>query len=162
MAESILNGKRILAVDDEPDLLTVLEEEIMQACPECVFEKATTYEEAARLITSRVYDVVVLDIMGVRGFELLALAVERNLRVVMLTAHSLNLESLKRAFDMKARSYLPKEKLGEIVPFLEDVLQYEYLPGWRRLFEKLKSLFDIKFESDWEKKTGLMWKEWGK
>ena len=162
MAESILNGKRILAVDDELDLLIILEEEIMEACPKCVFEKATTYEDAARLITSRVYDVVVLDIMGVRGFELLALAVERNLRVVMLTAHSLNPESLRRAFDMKARSYLPKEKLGEIVPFLEDVLQYEYLPGWRRLFEKSKSLFDVKFQSDWEKKTGLMWREWGK
>lgn len=162
MAESILNGKRILAVDDEPDLLTILGEEIMEACPKCVFEKATTYEDAARLITSRVYDVVVLDIMGVRGFELLALAVERNLRVVMLTAHSLNPESLRRAFDMRARSYLPKEKLGEIVPFLEDVLQYEYLPGWRRLFEKLKGLFDTRFESDWEKKTGLMWREWGK
>ena len=162
MAESILNGKRILAVDDEPDLLTVLEEEIMEACPKCVFEKAMTYEDAARLITSRVYDLVVLDIMGVRGFELLALAVERNLRVAMLTAHSLNPESLRRAFDMKARSYLPKEKLGEIVPFLEDVLQYEYLPGWRRLFEKLKGVFDARFESDWEKKTGLMWREWAK
>ena len=162
MAESILNGKRILAVDDELDLLTILEEEIMEACPKCVFEKATTYEDAARLITSRVYDVVILDIMGVRGFDLLALAVERNLRVVMLTAHSLNSESLRRAFDMKARSYLPKEKLGEIVPFLEDVLQYDYLPGWRRLFEKLKGLFDSRFESDWEKKTGLMWREWAK
>ncbi len=32
MSESILNGKKILAVDDEPDVLTVLEEEIMDAC----------------------------------------------------------------------------------------------------------------------------------
>jgi len=27
MSESILNGKKILAVDDEPDVLAVLEEE---------------------------------------------------------------------------------------------------------------------------------------
>ena len=40
MTESILNGKRILAVDDEPDVLTVLQEEIMDACPTCVFDKA--------------------------------------------------------------------------------------------------------------------------
>jgi hypothetical protein len=33
MAESILNGKSIIAVDDEPDVLTVLEEEIREACP---------------------------------------------------------------------------------------------------------------------------------
>lgn len=31
MAESILNGKKILAVDDEPDVLTVLEEEILRS-----------------------------------------------------------------------------------------------------------------------------------
>jgi hypothetical protein len=80
----------------------------------------------------------------------------------MLTAHALTPEALKRSFDMKARAYLPKEKLGEIVPFLEDVLKYDYLPGWKRLFEKLKGFFDTKFESDWEKKSGLNWQEWGK
>ena len=80
----------------------------------------------------------------------------------MLTAHALSPESLRRSFEMRAMSYLHKEKLGEIVPFLEDVLKYEYLPGWKRLMEKLKGFFDVKFESDWEKKTGLPWQEWGK
>jgi hypothetical protein len=47
---------------------------------------------------------------------------------------------------MKARAYLPKEKIGEIVPFLEDVLTYEYLPGWKRLFTKLEGFFAEKFE----------------
>ena len=162
MKAPMLSGKKILAVDDEPDVLTVLEEEIMGACPDCKFDKATTYEKAAELIKSNTYDVVILDIMGVRGFDLLALSVSRNLRVAMLTAHALTPEALKRSFDMKARAYLPKEKLGEIVPFLEDVLKYDYLPGWKRLFEKLKGFFDTKFESDWEKRTGLNWKEWGK
>ena len=162
MKESILNGKRILAVDDEPDVLTVLEEEIGEACPNCTIDKATTYEEAVKKIESQNYDVVILDIMGVRGFDLLDAAVKRKLRVAMLTAHALSPEALKLSFDKKARAYLPKEKLGEIVPFLEDVLTYEYLPGWKRLMGKLESFFDAKFESDWEKKTGMNWQEWGK
>jgi CheY-like chemotaxis protein len=162
MKESILNGKRILAVDDEPDVLTVLEEEIGEACPNCKMDKATSYEEAMKKIESQDYDVVILDIMGVRGFDLLDAAVKRKLRVAMLTAHALSPEALKLSFDKKARAYLPKEKLGEIVPFLEDVLTYEYLPGWKRLMGKLKSFFDAKFESDWEKKTGMNWREWGK
>ncbi len=162
MAESILNGLRILAVDDEPDVLGVLEDEILGAAPKCKFEKATTHDEAAKKLESQTYDLVILDIMGVRGFDLLDLAVKRNLRVVMLTAHALNPEALKRSFEMKARAYLPKEKLGEVVPFLEDVLKYEYLPGWKRVLEKLKGFFDNKFESDWEKKTGLHWQEWHK
>ena len=32
MTASVLDGKRILAVDDEPDVLTVLEREIKDAC----------------------------------------------------------------------------------------------------------------------------------
>lgn len=162
MADSILNGKSILAVDDEPDVLAILEDEILGAAPKCKFEKVTSYEEAAKKLKSETYDVVILDIMGVRGFDLLELAVNRNLRVAMLTAHALSPEALKRSFEMKARAYLPKEKLGEVVPFLEDVLKYEYLPGWKRLLEKLKGFFDSKFESDWEKKTGLPWQEWHK
>ena len=162
MSGSILDGKRILAVDDDPDVLSVLEEEIGGACPNCRFDQATNYEQAAALLKSNTYDLVILDIMGVRGFDLLQLAVERNFKVAMLTAHALNPDALKRAFELKARAYLPKEKLGEVVPFLEDVLRYDYLPGWKHLLEKLKGFFDSRFESDWEKKTGLNWREWGK
>ena len=162
MTESILNNKRVLVVDDEPDVLTVLEEEILEAAPNCKYEKAASYEVASDKLKSNTYDLVILDIMGVRGFELLDLAVSRHFKVAMLTAHALNPEALKKSFEMKARAYLPKEKLGEVVPFLEDVLSYDYLPGWRRLLEKLKRFFDDKFESDWEKKTGLLWQDWGK
>ena len=122
MSESILDGKKILAVDDEPDVLIVLEEEIMDACPNCKFEKATTYEEAVKLFDTKTYDVVILDIMGVRGFDLLEIAVKKGLKVAMLTAHALSPEALKRSVEMKARASLPKEKLGEVVPFLEDLL----------------------------------------
>ena len=72
----------------------------------------------------------------------------------MLTAHALNPEALKRSFEMGARAYLPKEKLGQIVPFLEDVLTYEYLPGWKRLFEKLEGFFEEKF-ADFKEKSGF-------
>jgi CheY-like chemotaxis protein len=162
MTKSILNGKRILAVDDEPDVLKILEEEILPICPNCKLDQTTTYETAVKMLESTDYDVVILDIMGVRGFDLLDLAVKKKLRVAMLTAHALSPEALKKSVELGARAYLPKEKLGEIVPFLEDVLTYEYAPGWKRLYEKLKGFFDSKFESDWEKKIGLNWQEWTK
>jgi CheY-like chemotaxis protein len=145
MAESILNGKRILAVDDEPDVLEVLQEEILAACPDCKFDKATTYEEAVRMLKAAAYDVAILDIMGVRGFDLLDSAVGKDVKVAMLTAHALNPEALKRSYDKKARAYLPKEKLGEIVPFLENMFKYEYPPGWRNLMRELDGYFNEKF-----------------
>ena len=152
MAESSLNGKSFLAVDDEPDVLAVLEEEIRYACKECTIDKATSYEKAAELLKANSYDVVVLDIMGVRGFDLLEIAVGRGFRVAMLTAHALTPEALKKSHDLGARAYLPKDKLGEIVPFLEDVLQYEYKTGWKRLMEKLEGYFDKRFEQNWKEK----------
>ena len=160
MGGSVLDGKKILAVDDEPDVLTLLETEIADACPDCTLDKATTYEEAIRKLESGQYDVVVLDIMGVRGFDLLELAVKKNMKVAMLTAHALSPESLKRSHNMGARAFLPKEKLGEIVPFLEDVLKYEFKPGWKRLMERLYDTFNQaeQFQADWEKKTGINWR----
>jgi CheY-like chemotaxis protein len=113
MKESILEGKQILVVDDEPDVLATLEEEILGACPDCRFDKATQYGQAVQKIRSSAYDLVILDIMGVRGFELLELPVSRNLRVVMLTTHALPPEALKRSYELKARSYLPKETLQD-------------------------------------------------
>ena len=155
MAESIVNGKRILAVDDEPDVLAVLEEEIMDGCPKCVFEKATTYEKAAEMLKGNDYDIVILDIMGVRGFDLLDIAVGRNFKVAMLTAHALSPDSLKRSHDAGARAYLPKDKLGEIIPFLEDMLKYEYKSGWTRLLGKLENYFDSQFDPEWKKAAGI-------
>jgi CheY-like chemotaxis protein len=159
MPESILNGKKILAVDDEPDVLNVLEEEIMETCPNCKFDKAVTYTTAVRMMTSSQYDLVILDIMGVRGFELLDAAVKRKLPVAMLTAHALTPEALKRSIEMMARVYLPKEKMGDIVPFLEYVLTHGYLTGWNALFSKLKGFFDERWGKEWQKADASFWKE---
>ena len=160
MAESILHGKRILAVDDEPDVLSLLAEEIQWAAPGCQFERAATYEEGAQKLKSQNYDVVILDIMGVCGFDLLDLALKKNLRVAMLTAHSLNPESLKCSIEMKARAYIPKDKLGEVVPYLEDILQEtEYMAGWDRLVNKLEGYFNSQWGEHWKKSEEKFWKE---
>lgn len=162
MSKSLLDGKHILAVDDEPDILASLRQEITDACDQCTIDEATTFNEALKLIQSNNYDIVILDIMGVKGFDLLEAAVKKQLKVVMLTAHALSPETLKRSHGMGARAYLPKDKLGEIVPFLEDTLKYDFETGWKRLFEKLSTFFNEAFSPEWEKETGLTWRQWGK
>ena len=163
MAESILNGKRILAMDDEPDVLDVVKEEILDDAPQCRIETATNYEEAAEKLESQNYDLVILDIMGVRGFDLLSIAVNRNFPVAMLTAHALNPEALKKSIDMKARAYLPKEELGEIVPFLEDILEEsDHLSGWARTMGKLEGFFNSHWGADWQKPQAEFWREFEK
>ena len=97
MQESILNKKRILIVDDEPDVLEVLREEIQSDAPDCDLDTATSYEEAIELLVSWTYDLAILDIMGVRGFDLLQNAISRPhpIPVVMLTGAVFSPESLK-------------------------------------------------------------------
>lgn len=133
MQESILKNKRILAVDEELDVLSVMEEEILDACPHCKVHKTTNYYEAVLGIFFRNYDMVILDISVARGLELAQLAVRRKVPVAMLTTHPVSLEALRGSAQVKTKTTLPKERLGEIVPFLEYVLKD---PHGRALYGK--------------------------
>ena len=73
----------------------------------------------------------------------------------MLTAHALSPEAMKKSHDLGARAYLPKAKLGEIVEFLEDVLQYDHKAVWKRLLEKLENYYDDRFGEGWKEKSGI-------
>jgi DNA-binding response OmpR family regulator len=156
MEESILNRKNVLTVDDESDVLAIIAEEILQSCPDVKIDKALDFEKAAELLKSKDYDLVILDIMGVRGFDLLEIAVKRKFKVAMLTAHALTPKALKKAHDMGAMAYLPKDKLGELVPFLENILKDEYKTSWKRLLDELENDFDRTFfEDDWRMVAGV-------
>ncbi len=156
MVESVLNDRRILAVDDEPDILDTLEE-LLSGYEGLLLDRATSYQDGYHLLRSWTYDLVILDIMGVRGFDLLNAAVQLNFPTVMLTAHAMNIEALKQSIELGARAFLPKEKLADIVPFLEDVLTLSNMSGWRRLFEKFGGTFDTTFGPDWRASEKEFW-----
>ena len=157
MAGSVLNHKRLLIVDDEPDVLEVIEEEILQHSPDSKMDKASNYEDAAKFIKSYEYDLVILDIMGVRGYDLLQMAVSRKFKAIMLTAHAMWPEALKKSHDLGASGYLPKDKLGDLVPFLEDILQNDYKTAWAQLMKKLDKYFREQWGNDWRENEVIDW-----
>jgi CheY-like chemotaxis protein len=161
MKESVLNQKRILAVDDEPDILEVLKEEIRAAAPKCTLDMAGSYGQAVESLTSWTYDLAILDIMGVEGFELLGLITKRPYPtpVAMLTAHASSPASLKKSIELGARAYIPKERLGAVVPFLEDVMTYEYGAVWRRILKQMEGLFSNAWGPYWRKPDEAFWKK---
>ena len=114
-SSEVLKDKFILIVDDEQDVLDIIGEEL-SSVPNLTVNTATTFEKGREYLVSYTYDLVVLDIMGVRGFDLLKIAANANFPVVMLTAHALNPEALKQSIELGARAYLPKDKLGSIDP----------------------------------------------
>jgi len=136
MKKSILDGKRVLGVDDEPDVLAVLEEEVLGACPDTRFDKATTYEQAVAKLASWNYDLVILDVIGVRGFDLLGITEDRFIPVALLSAYPLTPEVLNRSLPLSPRVYLPKERMREIVPVLEELLRRGQSPMWRGLLRR--------------------------
>jgi CheY-like chemotaxis protein len=146
--ESPLKDKVILAVDDEPDVLETVEEELDM----CIVHKAQDYDTALQYLLSYTYDVVILDIMGVNGFELLKTAVARGFPAVMLTAHAVTPEALKKSIKLGALSFLPKERITDLKEFLEDVVLGVGKPLWIKFFDKLGSYFNKRFGPDWKEK----------
>ena len=130
-------GKRILVVDDKPEVLMALNKEISGSCPECRFETATTYQEAVEKMMSWTYDIILLDGMGTRDFDLLDWALVRNYPIALLTTSLSNPEPQNQAIKKVTRFTLPMEKLKDIVPFLEDIVRYKRLSWWERLISDL-------------------------
>jgi len=147
-SESPLKDKVVLVVDDEPDVLETVAEQLDM----CLVHKAGDYDTALQYLLSYTYDIVILDIMGVRGFELLKNAVSRGFPTVMLTAHALSPESLKKSIKLGAVSFLPKEKMTELTSFLEDVVFERGKPVWQKLFDRLGNYFNRRFGPDWKEK----------
>jgi DNA-binding NarL/FixJ family response regulator len=102
--------------------------------------------------------------MGVNGLKLLEESVDRGIPTVMLTAHSVNPETLMESIQKGAISYLPKEKLSELDDLLDAILGAHQRgePPWKLLFEKLGDYFDKRFGSGWKEKDREFWSEFSR
>ena len=155
--ESLLKGKHILAVDDENDIL----ETIMDILDESVIDWARDYENASKKIKAEKYDLVILDIMGVNGLQLLEESVDRGIPTVMLTAHALDPKTLMESIQKGAISYLPKEKLSELDDLLNVILGAfnRNEPTWQLLLEKLWDYFNERWGPGWQERDREFWSE---
>jgi DNA-binding response OmpR family regulator len=146
--ESILKGKRILAVDDEPDVLELIKEHLDDS--EVV--TAADFTRAKQLIETEKFDLVILDIMGVDGFELLKACSERKLPAAMLTARATTLDNVNRSVRLGAVSFLPKEELANLRELVAEILEglEQGKSHWKKLFQRLGPLFKEKFGIIWD------------
>jgi DNA-binding NtrC family response regulator len=144
----ILKGKKILAVDDEPDVLDVVKEQLS----DCDVTVADNFETGRKMCNEGAFDLVILDIMGVNGFALLEACTKRQHPAAMLTAHAINVESLNLALKLGAVSFLPKDEMTRLPELVAEIL--ERLEAgkshWTRLFERLGPFFQEKLGVVWE------------
>jgi CheY-like chemotaxis protein len=150
-SEDLLKDKVILVVDDEPDIVDT----VVEVLDMCTVHTAQDYDTAIQYLLSYTFDIVILDIMGVNGFELLKISVEKGFPTVMLTAHALTPEALKKSIKLGAVSFLPKEKMPELEGFLADVLLGGGKPVWKKLFDRVGASFNRIFGPDWKQKDAF-------
>ena len=148
-ASKILKDKIVLVVDDEVDVTDTVAEVLDM----CLIHKANDYDSARQLLMSYTFDVVILDIMGVNGFELLKVSVKRGFPTVMLTAYALTPEALEKSIKLGAVSFLPKEKMSELDEFIADVVLKGGQPVYGKLFDRLGGFFNKHFGPDWKQRN---------
>ena len=151
----ILKGKRVLIVDDEEDILEFLVEFLDM----CKIDTASTFEEAKELLEKNFYQIAVLDIMGVRGYELLDIAKRRDIPALMLTAHAISKDNLKKSFEMGASFYVPKDEINNIAVFLADILEAREKNKnvFVRWYERLSGFCDRRFGPNWKDEDPEFW-----
>ena len=152
----ILKGKNILIVDDEPDIL----ETITDLLDMCICVTAKDFTTAVNAMENNTYDMAILDIMGVDGFQLLEIANKKNIPALMLTAHALSADNLVASVKAGAFAYIPKDKLIEIEEYLVDLFNSQIKNikphGWYR---KLLPFFNKNFGKNWKEKDPVFWRE---
>ncbi|MFH1488300.1 MAG: response regulator [Pseudomonadota bacterium] len=156
--EKRIMGKKVLIVDDEKDILDVL----IELLDLCKIDAASSFEEAKNLLETNDYDLAVLDIQGVKGFELLEIANKMGIPSLMLTAHALTAENLKKSAEKGAAYYVPKDDISRIATFVSDILEAREKKKnpWVRWFERLSGTFDVIFTGpDWREREKEFWKK---
>jgi CheY-like chemotaxis protein len=138
-----LKGKRILLVDDDRLVCMLVAEDLSYLGCEVVV--ARTFEEARARLESERFDVVLLDAMGVRGYELLA-AYGRKFPCIVLTARARRPEDLEHAREQGAVLYVPKSDLSRLDIYIAKALSTGE-PLWDWLFEFCD--FGDWFGKDW-------------
>jgi CheY-like chemotaxis protein len=158
-----IRGLRILAVDDEPDILETIVDVLDGATVDCArsYQKAIELlepEESKYLVPEK-YDLAVLDIMGVDGMSLLTRTVDQRIPTVMLTAHAMNPQTLKASILNGALSYLPKEELSNLDEHINDVLDAieKNQSTWHRLFTRMGRFFERAYGPRWASDDPEFW-----
>jgi CheY-like chemotaxis protein len=151
--KSLLEGKRILVVDDESDVLDSLADLLF----ECRVTRASSFEDAKDLLENQYFDMAILDIMGVNGYELLEICNEKRVIAVMLTAYAMTPEDIKKSYDNGAASFVPKEKIADITTYLSDIYEAREKGKslWWRWFDRMADYCERKFGPDWQKDHGF-------
>jgi PleD family two-component response regulator len=109
----LIKGKRVLIVDDEKDVLDTLVDLLSM----CKLDTDSTFEQAKQLLESNDYDIAILDIMGVNGFEF-KVSTEHKIRPSCSPRMGCPRKP-QQVSSGRGRLLCPKEEISKIAIFVE-------------------------------------------
>ena len=135
MKYSIIKHKTILGIDSNVDFLEDLKKIILNACPECWFDKATSFSQGRQYMAMISYNLVISDIMSSPGADV-GVAENHDLPVLALLSNGHSLEALNHSNGLRIRAVLNKQNIEDLVPEIEHVLTLECTPEWKQALIK--------------------------
>jgi len=88
--------------------------------------------------------------------------VDRDIATLMLTAHALAVESLKKSAEDGADYYVPKDEMKKIALFIADVIEARQMGknAWVRWFERFSTFCDTRYGgTGWREMEKKFWEE---
>lgn len=119
MVGQILEGKRILVVDNEREVLG----RVAEALAASVVVTVGNVDEARPLIATESFDLAILDTVGANGCALLKDCHANKLPAAMLTARQIEVTRLNLALKRGAMSFFPKDELQRLPETVAELLE---------------------------------------
>jgi hypothetical protein len=143
MKRNGMMNKRILGVSERIDILSAMEEMILEICPNCLFDKVTTLKKAQRLMMLFNYNLLFLDETTLNELNPSGTSMTQNFPIVILTNNgSLSLDKEKSSAS-NVYGYLPKNRLETIPQIIANLLNVEFVPRWKIPFKRHGGIFNL-------------------
>lgn len=135
----ILEGKRILVVDNEREVLNMLAEAL--AASQVV--TVGNVDDARPLISKESFDLVILDTISANGCDLLQDCRANKLPAAMLTSREVEVTRVNEAMKRGAQSFFPKDEIHRLPETVVDLLERleERKTHWAKLFRRFGTTF---------------------
>jgi hypothetical protein len=135
---------RILAIENDPSDFWGIKREMLRLAPGCLFDLATTFEDAQELLLMYTYDVVIADFEIPVTFELAELIAARRVPVVALSQDGLPVSRAAMPIACVVNPRHPEKASSEAVSLLRHMgllhLKHSSKKVLMRLFRALSKL----------------------
>lgn len=130
----------LLGLSHESDLLQTLDNQLSKSCPQSWFHKAYDFHTAVQYLASYTYELVIVDINIIGGYELIIRASAHKFPVLVLVNNYKQLTPSEQEISSEAQAVLLKREISEVnmVSIIEKIILPKNNLKWNRTSKDFK------------------------